>query len=112
MPSVMKSGHAFSQVPHVSIERSTFDRTHGHKTTFNSGYLVPFYVDEILPGDTFNVSMTAFARLTTPLKPLMDNLFFETFFFFVPLRLVWTNFVKFMGEQEPSTFTAFTLPIF
>lgn len=112
MPSVMKGSHAFSQVPAVRIERSTFDRSHGYKTTFNSGYLVPFYCDEALPGDTFNLQLTALARLTTPLKPLMDNLYFETFFFFVPLRLIWSHFTAFMGEQEPSTFTVYTVPQF
>lgn len=112
MPTVMRGSHVFSQVPTVRIERSTFDRSHGYKTTFNAGYLVPFYVDEALPGDTFNLQMTALARLTTPLKPLMDNMYFETFFFSVPYRLVWNHFTAFMGEQEPSTFTAYNLPKF
>lgn len=110
MPSVMKGSHAFSQVPAVQIQRSTFDRSHGYKTTFNSGYLIPFYVDEALPGDTFNLQATMFARLTTPLKPLMDNMYLETFFFAVPYRLVWTNFQKFMGEQEPGVFTSYNIP--
>ena len=76
--------HIFSQVPSVDIPRSSFDRTHGHKTTFNSGLLVPVYLDEALPGDTFNLDMTAFARMATPIYPIMDNLFLDTFFFFVP----------------------------
>ena len=71
MGSVMS--HQFSQVPQVSIERSSFDRSHGYKTTFNSGYLVPVFIDEALPGDSFNLNMNVFARLATPLKPFMNN---------------------------------------
>ena len=81
MRSVMQ--HQFSQVPNASIERSVFDRSHGFKTTFNSGYLVPFYVDEALPGDTFHCRVTAFGRLATPLHPIMDNMYMD-FHFFCP----------------------------
>lgn len=98
MQSVMN--HSFSNVPSVEIPRSTFDRSHGFKTTFNSGYLVPMFADEVLPGDTFNLRTHMFARLATPVKPFMDNLFLETFYFFVPNRLLWTNWPKFMGEQD------------
>ena len=97
MKSVMT--HQFSQIPQANIPRSVFNRSHGHKTTFDAGYLVPFYVDEVLPGDTFNVNATCFARLATPIYPLMDNMVLDTFFFFVPNRLIWTNFQKFMGER-------------
>lgn len=97
MKSVMD--HQWATIPRADIPRSAFNRSHGHKTTFDSGYLVPFYVDEALPGDTFNCSATVFARLATPIRPLMDNLFLDTFFFAVPLRLLWDNFKKFMGEQ-------------
>ena len=108
--SVMK--HTFSQVPKATIPRSTFDRSHGHKTTFNGGYLVPILVDEALPGDTFNVNMTGFARLATPIFPIMDNMRMETFFFAVPIRLVWDNWQKFNGEQEnPGDSTDYTIPI-
>lgn len=93
------SQHFFSQVPVADIPRSSFDRSHTVKTTFDSGYLVPFFVDEVLPGDTFNVKLNALARLNTPLRPFMDNLYLDTFFFAVPLRLIWDNFQKFMGEQ-------------
>lgn len=92
--------HLFSHVPSTNIPRSTFNRTHGHKTTFNAGYLIPFYVDEALPGDTFNLKLSAFARLSTPIVPLMDNLFLDVFFFFVPNRLLWANWQKFMGQQD------------
>lgn len=97
MPSVMQ--HQFSQIPKAEIPRSVFNRTHAYKTTFDSGYLIPFYVDEALPGDTFNLNATIFARLATPIVPFMDNLYCDTFYFAVPLRLVWSNFQKFMGEQ-------------
>ena len=109
MKSVMT--HQFSRVPSVSIQRSTFDRSHGYKTTFNEGYLVPFFVDEVLPGDTFNLNTTLFSRLSTPVVPFMDNLFLETFFFYVPDRLVWDNFQKMMGEQEnPGDSTDYLIP--
>jgi hypothetical protein len=97
MRSVMS--HQFSQVPNVQIPRSKFNRSSGLKTTFDAGYIVPIYVDEALPGDTFNLRMNGFARMATPIYPVMDNLFMETFFFAVPLRLVQTNFVKMMGER-------------
>ena len=109
MQSVMK--HQFSQVPKANIPRSVFNRSHGYKTTFDSGYLVPFYVDEALPGDTFNLRATMFARMSTPIFPLMDNMFMDVFYFAVPLRLLWTNFQKFMGEQtDPEDSTDFTVP--
>jgi len=84
MPSAM--GHKFSEVPKAEIQRSQFDRSFGYKTTFDAGYLIPFYCDEALPGDTFQLRMQGFARLATPLKPLMDNMTLETFFFAVPIR--------------------------
>nr|DAH83774.1 MAG TPA: major capsid protein [Microviridae sp.] len=103
--------HLFSQVPSTQIPRSVFDRSHGYKTTFNSGYLVPFYVDEVLPGDSFKLTATLFARLATPIVPFMDNLYLETFFFFVPNRLVWDNWQKFNGEQKnPNDPTDFLIP--
>lgn len=103
--------HNFSQIPRADIQRSSFDRSHGLKTTFNSGYLVPVFVDEVLPGDTFNLNMTSFARLSTPVVPIMDNLFLETFFFFVPSRLVWDHWQAFNGEQKnPGDSTDFVIP--
>lgn len=109
MRSVMV--HQFSQVPKVEIPRSSFDRSHGHKTTFDAGYLVPIYLDEALPGDTFALNMSVFARLATPLHPIMDNLFIDAFFFAVPIRLVWTNFPKFFGEQDnPTDSTSYLVP--
>ena len=92
--------HQFSEVPHADIQRSTFDRSHGLKTTFNAGQLVPIYVDEALPGDTFSCNLTAFSRLATPIHPTMDNAFMDTHFFAVPVRLVWDDFEEFMGETK------------
>ena len=91
--------HQFAMVPRADIPRSSFVREATHKTAFDAGYLVPVYVDEVLPGDTISLSMTAFARLATPIFPFLDNLKLSSFWFFVPNRLVWTNWVKFMGQQ-------------
>ena len=103
--------HQFSQVPRADIPRSSFNRSHGYKTTLDAGYLVPVYVDEALPGDTFNMSMNIFGRLATPLHPFMDNMFMDVFFFAIPLRLIWNNFQKFMGEQDnPGDSTSFLVP--
>ena len=111
MRSVMPSSHVFSQIPRAEIPRSSFDRSSGHKTTIDSGYLYPIFVDEALPGDTFTLNMSAFARLATPLHPFMDNVFINTFFFFVPYRLLWNNFQKFMGQQDnPGDSTDYLVP--
>jgi hypothetical protein len=105
------SNHTFAMVPKADIPRSSFDTQYAHKTTFDAGYLVPIYCDEVLPGDTHRVKMTAFARLATPLFPVMDNLHLDTFFFFVPNRLVWDNWVKFMGEQaNPGDSISYVVP--
>ena len=93
--------HQFAMVPRAEIPRSRFRMQKALKTSFDAGYLVPCFCEEILPGDTFSTRMTAFARLATPIFPFMDNLHFETFFFFVPNRLVWTNWQRFMGERDP-----------
>lgn len=109
MRSVMS--HSFSQVPKAEIPRSSFDRSAGHKTTIDSGYLYPIFVDEALPGDTFTLNMSAMARLATPLHPFMDNVFMNTFFFFVPYRLIWDNWQRFMGEQDnPGDTTDYLVP--
>ncbi len=109
MKSVMT--HQFSQVPKAEIPRSSFDRSHGHKTAFDASLLIPVFVDEALPGDTFNLKMSAFARMATPVFPIMDNLFLESFFFAVPMRLLWDNWEKFCGAQEdPGDSTDFTIP--
>jgi hypothetical protein len=109
--SVMTSSHNFATMPTADIQRSTFDRSHGLKTTFDADYLVPIFLDEVLPGDTFNLTGNLFGRLATPINPIMDNLFLDTFYFFVPARLVWSNFKKFMGEQtDPGDSIDYTIP--
>lgn len=103
--------HQFAMIPKADIPRSSFNCQSTHKTTFDSGYLIPVYVDEVLPGDTFNLQMTAFARLSTPLFPIMDNMVMDSFFFFVPNRLLWTNWQKFMGQQEnPGDSISYVIP--
>lgn len=103
--------HQFAMVPRAEIPRSSFKMEKTLKTSFDAGYLVPMYCEEVLPGDTFNVNMTAFVRMATPIFPFMDNVYFETFFFFVPNRLVWENWQKFMGEQiNPGDSIAYTIP--
>jgi len=109
MKSVMQ--HNFAHIEPTRAPRSRFDRSCGHKTGFDAGYLIPFYVDETVPGDTFKMDSTIFARMSTPLKPIMDNLHMECFFFDVPLRLVWDNFQKFMGERiDPDDSIDYTIP--
>jgi len=98
-------------VPKSDIPRSVFMQSQTHKTTMDAGYLVPIYHQEVLPGDSFNMSGTIFARLATPIYPVMDNLYVTTSFFFVPNRLVWTNWKKFMGEQaNPADSISYTIP--
>lgn len=105
------STHSFAMIPKAEIPRSSFDTQYAHKTTFDGGYLVPIYCDEVLPGDMHNVKATMFARLATPLYPVMDNLHLDTFFFFVPNRLVWENWTKFMGEQQnPGDSISYVIP--
>jgi hypothetical protein len=105
------STHQFSMIPRADIPRSSFQIQTAHKTTFDSGYLIPVYVDEVLPGDTFNLKMTAFARMATPLFPVMDNMYLDSFFFFVPNRLLWSNWEKFMGAQDnPGDSIAYIVP--
>nr|DAV37823.1 MAG TPA: major capsid protein [Microviridae sp.] len=109
MKSVMK--HLFSQIPRAQISRSVFDRSHGWKSTFDSGYLVPFLVDEVLPGDSYKVKFNFLARLSTPIVPTMDNLFLDTFYFFVPYRLLWKHWEQFNGQQDyPGASTDYLVP--
>lgn len=108
-----KTQHLFSQIPSTDIQRSVFDRSHTHKTTFDAGYLVPFYLDEVLPGDSFKISATTFARLNTPIVPFMDNLYLDTFFFYVPTRLLWSHWKNFNGEKKnPGDNIDFVVPTF
>ncbi|AXL15219.1 major capsid protein [Microviridae sp.] len=111
MKSIMTPQEIFNKVSKPKIQRSTFDRSHGYKTTFDAGKLIPFYCDEALPGDTFKMSTSVFGRLATPIKPIMDNVMIDIHFFSVPLRLVWDNFQKFMGEQvDPGDSIDYLMP--
>lgn len=103
--------HLFSQVPTAQIPRSKFNRSHGLKTTFDSGYLVPIFVDEVLPGDTFTMDCTLFARVATLISPIMDNMYMDTFWFFVPERLLFDHFQAMCGEQDnPTDSTDYLFP--
>jgi len=105
------SAHQFAMTPRADIPRAKFNIDFSHKTTFDSGYLIPVLCEEVLPGDSMRVDMTAFARLATPIFPLMDNLHLDSFFFFVPNRLVWDNWAKFMGEQDsPGDSISYVIP--
>lgn len=106
-----RKNNRFSQIPNSPIQRSVFDRSHDYKTTMDAGYLIPFFVDEVLPGDTFKLRVNAFVRMNTLIAPFMDNVFMDTFFFFVPTRLVWDNWQRFCGEQKnPGDSTDFLIP--
>lgn len=103
--------HLFSQVPTAQIPRSKFNRSHGLKTTFDSGYLVPIFVDEVLPGDTFTMDCTLFARVATLISPIMDNMYMDTFWFFVPERLLFEHFENMCGQQDnPTDSTDYLFP--
>jgi len=111
MQSVMSPQQHFSTVPQVGMERSTFNRSHGRKTTLNGNYLYPIFVDEVLPGDTHNLSLTTFARLATQVVPFMDNAFADVFYFFVPNRLTWVNWERFCGAQDnPGDSISYSIP--
>lgn len=100
-----------AQIENAQIPRSKFTGAWTRKTTFDAGYLVPFLVNEILPGDSMRYEATAYIRMSTPLFPIFDEQRVDTFFFFVPNRLLWTNWARFMGEQDnPADSIAFTVP--
>lgn len=103
----------FSLAPHVDISRSRFDRSASLKTSFNAGDVVPFFLDEVLPGDTFSVDTSKVVRLQTLLTPMMDNVYLDTYYFFVPNRLVWNHWKEFCGENTESAWipeTEYTMP--
>lgn len=90
----------FNQIPEMKASRTRFNRDQTILTTFDAGKLIPFYVDEVLPGDTFNVDTTAIIRMTTPKYPVMDDAFIDFYYFYCPNRILWNNFKQFMGEIE------------
>lgn len=105
------TSHDFSMIPRGEVPRSLFKMKHSHKTTFDAGYLVPVYCEELVPGDEYRGTMHAIARLATPITPFMDDLTLESFFFFVPNRLVWDNWKKLMGERRnPADSISYTVP--
>jgi len=109
----MRSQHNFSQTPSVRVPRSTFNLSHGHKTAFDADVLVPICQPiDVVPGSTFNVKTSFFMRLATPIEPILDNLHFDTFAFFVPYRTIWINHEKFHGAQDdPDDSISFTIPV-
>ena len=91
----------FANNPNIGISRSKFDRSFDHKTTFNTGDLIPVFCDTtIMPGDTVNMKMSEVVRMMTPIAPVMDNANMDIYFFFVPYRLIWTHFKRMMGEND------------
>lgn len=103
--------HAFSDAPNARVKRSTFNRSHGLKTTFNDGDLVPVFLDEVLPGDTFDLKETYVCRLSTPIYPIMDNMTLDTQYFFVPCRLLWQHWENFCGTKDsPGDTTEYVIP--
>jgi len=111
-PSTME--HSFSNVPDIRTQRSVFDRSQTYKTMFNNGDLIPFYAEEVLPGDTFKLKANLLVRMPSALvRPVMDNMFIDTFYFFIPNRILWTNWRKFCGERlSPDDSIAYTIPVF
>lgn len=110
LPSVM--GGRFGRIPAEPVPRSQFKLSHGLKTTFDAGYMVPIFCEEVIPADMWNLRMTHFARLATPLHPFMDNLRLDFHFVFVPYRLVWDKWEKFNGAQDnPGDSTDFLVPV-
>lgn len=92
----------FATLPKVDISRSTFDRSASLKTSFNVGQIVPFFIDEVLPGDTFDIKTSKVVRMPSLITPIMDNIYLDTYYFFVPNRLVWSHWKEFNGENTES----------
>jgi hypothetical protein len=111
LSNTISNQQQFAEIEKPNVKRSTFDRSCGLKTTLDAGKLIPVFLDEALPGDTYDVKATMFGRINTPLVPIMDNIKFDLHFFSVPLRLVWDNFQKFMGEQtDPGDSIDYLIP--
>ena len=103
----------FSRIPQADIRRSTFDRSHSLKSSFNVGELIPILCEEILPGDTVKLKTSKVIRLQTLLTPMMDNLYAETYYFYCPNRILWKHFREFCGENTDSAWypsTVYTEP--
>lgn len=105
-------GYTFAKVPGPDIQRSRLDRSRKLTTAFDAAWLVPNFVDEVIPGDTYTFRRTHFARVATPLHPVLDDMHVDDFYFFIPLRLLWTNFKRFMGEEDtPGDYIERTMPV-
>lgn len=103
----------FSKTKINSIPRSSFNRSHNHITAFDSGYLVPMYVDEVYPGDTFKMKLNAFSRLATPVAPVMDNIYIDYHYFFMPNRLLFNHWEELNGQKDkPDASTDYLVPVF
>ncbi len=104
--------YSFAKTPSTNMQRSVFDRSYNHLTTFNAGALIPIYCDgDILPGDTLSLRTSGFCRMSTPLHPQFQELYYESFYFFVPYRILWDNFTRMMGVQDvPNASTDFLVP--
>lgn len=112
MPTAMSPGQRFANQERVRVPRSVFDMSRSRLSTFDGGLLVPIFVDEVLPADTWRVKMRGFARIATLLKPLMENVYLDIHFWFVPNRLLWINWEKFCGAQDnPGDSTDFIIPV-
>nr|WNN13459.1 MAG: major capsid protein [Microviridae sp.] len=99
------SENRFAENPQVGVSRSRFQRNSDNKTTFNTGELIPIYLDEVLPGDTHQIDMACVMRMATPIFPVMDNAFCDFYFFFVPNRILWEHWKEFMGENRETAWT-------
>ena len=99
------SENRFAENPQVGVSRSRFQRNSDNKTTFNTGELIPIYLDEVLPGDTHQIDLACVMRMATPIFPVMDNAFCDFYFFFVPNRLLWEHWKEFMGENKETAWT-------
>ena len=99
------SEYSFAQNPQVGVSRSRFQRNSDNKTTFNTGDLIPIYLDEVLPGDTHQIDVACVMRMATPIFPVMDNAYCDFYFFFVPNRLLWEHWKEFMGENKETAWT-------
>lgn len=97
----LSSNFLFSEVPHITVPRSKFNRTHSNTLTLNADYIVPIYYEEVYPADTANIHCNAFVRLNSaPVVPIMDNLYLDTYFFYVPYRILWKHWINMNGERE------------
>lgn len=111
MRSTIPTGERFANIEKPRVPRSRFDLSFSHKTTFFDTKLFPVMIEEVLPGDTFDVKVAHVIRMLTPVTPLMDNMFVDFHFFFVPCRLVWENWERFQGAQDdPDSSTDFLIP--